>query len=65
MMGVPCVGPAYVSGDSKSALANTAVPDSTLKKNHRAFAAIWQGKVLLVMNGEQRMQMLMKMRLIC
>ena len=32
MMGIPCEGPAYISGDNQSVLANTTIPDSTLKK---------------------------------
>ena len=32
MMGIPCHGPAYVYGDNKSVLANTTIPESTLKK---------------------------------
>eukprot|EP00957_Ditylum_brightwellii_P206759 15349851-Ditylum_brightwellii.AAC.1 len=32
MMGIPCEGPTYMYGDNQSALANTTIPDSTLKK---------------------------------
>ena len=30
MMGIPCKGPIYISGDNQSVLANTTIPDSTL-----------------------------------
>ena len=32
MMGIPCNLPAFIFGDNKSVLANTTIPDSTLKK---------------------------------
>ena len=32
MMGIPCEGPAFIEGDNQSVLANTTIPDSTLKK---------------------------------
>ena len=38
MMGIPVEGPAYVYGDNQSVLANTAVPDSTLKKKSQSIA---------------------------
>ena len=38
MMGIPCEGPAYISGDNQSVLANTAIPDSTLKNNSQSIA---------------------------
>eukprot|EP00957_Ditylum_brightwellii_P050480 3828110-Ditylum_brightwellii.AAC.1 len=34
-MGIPCEGPAYIYGDNQSILANTIIPDSTLKKKSR------------------------------
>ena len=38
MMGIPCDGPAYVFGDNQSVLANTTIPDSTLKKKSQSIA---------------------------
>lgn len=38
MMGIPVEGPAYVLGDNQSVLANTSVPDSTLKKKSQSIA---------------------------
>ena len=32
MMGIPVEGPTCIYDDNQSALANTAIPDSTLKK---------------------------------
>jgi hypothetical protein len=36
MMGIPCDAPAYILGDNQSVLANTTVPDSTLKKKSQS-----------------------------
>jgi hypothetical protein len=36
MMGIPCEGPAYIEGDNQSVLANTTIPDSTLKKKNQS-----------------------------
>ena len=36
MMGIPVIGPAYVSGDNQSVLANTTVPESQLKKKSQS-----------------------------
>ena len=38
MMGIPCEGPAYIEGDNQSVLANTTIPDSTLKKKSQSIA---------------------------
>ena len=38
MMGIPVVGHAYVFGDNQSVLANTTIPDSTLKKKSQSIA---------------------------
>jgi hypothetical protein len=38
MMGIPCEGPAFVYGDNQSFLANTSIPDSTLKKKSKSIA---------------------------
>ena len=32
MMGIPCELPAFIQGDNQSVLANTSIPESTLKK---------------------------------
>ena len=37
-MGIPCEGPAYIYGDNQSVLANTTIPDSTLKKKSQSIA---------------------------
>ena len=37
-MGIPVIGPAYISGDNQSVLANTTNPDSTLKKKSQSIA---------------------------
>ena len=36
MMGIPCEGPAYIQGDNQSVLANTTIPDSTLRKKNQS-----------------------------
>ena len=38
MMGIPVTGPAYIFGDNQSVLANTTIPDSTLKKKSQSIA---------------------------
>ena len=38
MMGIPCELPTFIYGDNKSVLANTTVPDSTLKKKSNSIA---------------------------
>ena len=38
MMGIPCEGPALIYGDNQSVLANTTIPDSTLKKKSQSIA---------------------------
>ena len=38
MMGIPVEGPAYIAGDNQSVLANTTIPDSTLKKKSQSIA---------------------------
>ena len=38
MMGIPCDSPACVEADNQSALANTAIPDSALKKKSQSVA---------------------------
>ena len=37
-MGIPCEGPAYIQGDNQSVLANTSIPESTLKKKSQSIA---------------------------
>ena len=36
MMGIPCNGPVYIQGDNQSVLANTTIPESTLKKKSQS-----------------------------
>ena len=45
MMGIPVIGPAYVSGDNQSILANTTVPESQLKKKSQSivYHFVWDG----------------------
>ena len=38
MMGIPVEGPTYIYRDNQSVLANTAIPDSTLKKKSQSIA---------------------------
>ena len=38
MMGIPVNGPSYIYGDNQSVLANTTVPESTLKKKSQSIA---------------------------
>ena len=38
MMGMPCEAPAYIYGDNQSVLANTTIPNSTLKKKSQSIA---------------------------
>ena len=38
MMGIPVLGPSYISGDNQSVLANTSVPESQLKKKAQSIA---------------------------
>ena len=38
MMGIPCEGCTYIYGDNQSVLANTTVPESTLKKKSQSIA---------------------------
>ena len=36
IMGIPCNGPVYIQGDNQSVLANTTIPESTLKKKSQS-----------------------------
>ena len=38
MMGIPVERPAYIEGENQSVLANTTIPDSTLKKKSQIIA---------------------------
>ena len=38
MMGISCEGPAFTEGDNQSVLANTSIPDSTLKNKCQSIA---------------------------
>ena len=37
-MGIPCDEPVYIEADNQSVLANTTIPDSTLKKKSQSIA---------------------------
>ena len=37
-MEITCDGPAYIEADNQSVLANTTIPDSTLKKKSQSIA---------------------------
>ena len=37
-MGIPCTSPAFIFGDNQSVLANSTIPDSTLKKKSQSIA---------------------------
>ena len=38
MMGISCEGPVCIEGENQSVLANTSIPDSTLKKRCQSIA---------------------------
>ena len=38
MMGIPVEGPTYIYGDNQTVLANTTIPDPTLKKKSQSIA---------------------------
>merc|ERR1712129_99022 len=38
MIGITCEGHGYIEGDNQSVLANTTIPDSTLKKKNSSIA---------------------------
>ena len=38
MMGISCEDPTFICGDNQSVLANTTIPDSTLKKKSQSIA---------------------------
>ena len=38
MMGIPCEGPVYIDADNQFVLANTTIPDSTLKRKSQSIA---------------------------
>ena len=38
MMGILCDGPTYIMGGKQSILANSSIPDSTLKKKSQSLA---------------------------
>jgi hypothetical protein len=38
MMGIPCENLVYIQGDNQSVLANTTIPNSTLKKKNQSIA---------------------------
>lgn len=38
MLGIPVLGCSYIYGDNQSVLANTSIPESTLKKKSQSIA---------------------------
>ena len=38
VMVIPCVGPTYILGDNQYVLANTLIPDLTMKKKNQSIA---------------------------
>ena len=44
MMGISCDDPTFIYGDNQSVLANTTVPDSTLKKKLQSIAYYFVGE---------------------
>ena len=63
MMGIPVEGPMYIYGDNQSVLANTTIPDSTLKKKSQSVAITMFVRELQGMNGGHHMLILMTTRL--
>ena len=63
MMGIPVLGPVYISGDNQSVLANSTVPESQLKKKSQSIAYHFVRRVLLMMNGVLLMSILIKTKL--
>ena len=62
-MGIPVEGPTCIYVDNQSVLANTTIPDSTLKKKSQSIAYPFvHGRGLLGMNGGHHMLILMTMR---
>ena len=62
MMGIPCEDPTFIYGGNQSVLANTTIPNSTLKKNPRVSPITLSEKELHGMNGEQPMSIPMRMK---
>ena len=55
MLGIPVEGPTCIYGDNQSVLANTTIPDSTLKKKSQTLHIILFMKELPGMNGGHHM----------
>ena len=62
MMGISCDDPTFIYGDNQLVLANTTIPDSTLKKKSQSIAIILSEKELHGMNDEQPTSIPMRMR---
>ena len=58
MMGIPVEGPTCIYGDNQSVLANTTIPDSTLKKKSQSIAYHFVHEGI----GGHHMLILMKMK---
>ena len=61
-MGISCDDQTFIYGDNQSVLANTTVPDSTLKKTLQSIAYHFVQEGAAGMNGEQPMSTPMRMR---
>ena len=61
-MGIPVEGPMCIYGDNQSVLANTTIPDSTLKRKSQSIAYHLVVKELPGMNGGHHILILMTMR---
>ena len=63
MMGIPVEAPTCFYGDNQSVLANTTIPDSTLKKgNLKVLHITLFMKELQEMNGGHHMLILLNMK---
>ena len=61
-MGISCDDLTFIYGDNQSVLANTTVPDSSLKKKLQSIAYHFVQEGAVGMNGEQPMSAPMRMR---
>ena len=65
MMGIPVEGPTCIYGDNLSVLANTTIPDSTLKKKSQSIACHFVCEGAPRDEWRTSMLILMKMKKIC
>ena len=55
MFGIPIEGPAFIFGDNQSVLVNSSMPESTLKRSHKASLTTLCVRGVLLMSGGQAM----------